>query len=54
MADFFPGDIIKSINDIEIFNVDSILDAITTNQGQSVSIVIIRDGELLTKIVNLN
>ena len=53
-ADVLSGDIIKSINGIEIIDANSVLDIIGRNAGQTVSIEIVRGDERLNKVVDLN
>jgi len=54
MSDIFAGDILKQIGAIEIINTESVSQALQNYKGKTVNVTIWRDGEVLSKSVNLN
>jgi hypothetical protein len=54
MADILQGDIIKKIGNIEITTVSVVLKAIEKYEGKKVSIIILRNGQKITKEIQLN
>jgi len=53
MADIFPGDIIKRINGAEVINSEDCSSRIRALAGTTVDLAILRDGEEVTKTVEL-
>jgi len=54
LANLFKNDIIKKINDTEIIGMVSFLELLKANAGKKVALSIIRDGQEIVKIVQLN
>ena len=54
LADLFNDDIIKRVNDIEFVDSKSFLDLLKINAGKKVTLSIIRNGQEISKIVQLN
>ena len=53
-ADFFPGDIIRKVNNAEVIDIESFSQLIRHHKGQSVTIELVRDKETIVKQVQLN
>lgn len=53
-ADFFPGDIIRKVNNAEVVDIESFSQLIRRHKGQSVTIELVRDNETIGKQVQLN
>ena len=53
MADFFPGDIVKSLNGRDVVNQQDFTTRIGAVAGQKVEIQLLRDDGLITKTVQL-
>jgi len=53
-ADILRGDILRKIGDVEVSDRESFIDAITRGAGQTVHVLIYRDGEEIEKDVTLN
>ncbi len=53
-ADVLRGDILRSIGGKETYDVDTFKEALRLNKGKAVSVIIYRNGQELTKNIQLN
>jgi membrane-associated protease RseP (regulator of RpoE activity) len=53
-ADILKDDIIRKIEDMEVFDARSFLEAVAKYQGRTVNIIILRNGQEINKEIKLN
>ena len=53
-SDIFRGDILRKIGDVDIYDGKSFQEALEKYAGQTVSVIIYRDGEIIEKQIQLN
>lgn len=53
MADIFPGDIVRRFNGEEVINQQDLINRISTSAGTTIELVLLRDGDEITKMVAL-